>query len=71
MIHRHIKPLGKPGLAPGFFARRTASLRFGDLQAWTYLATRGLEISVPICENAAAIWLGCVSMKRLDDPPAQ
>jgi hypothetical protein len=30
MIHGHIKPLGKPGLVPGFFARRTASFWFGD-----------------------------------------
>ncbi len=29
-----------------------------------YLATRSFAISVPICENAVAIWLGCVSMKK-------
>ena len=28
------------------------------------LATRSFAISVPICENAVAIWLGCVSMKK-------
>jgi hypothetical protein len=35
------------------------------------LATRIFEIDVPICANAAAIWLGWVSMKKLLDPLAQ
>jgi hypothetical protein len=32
--------------------------------AKAYRATRSFAISV-ICENAVAIWLGCVSMKKL------
>src|ERR1700687_4729911 len=36
-----------------------------------YLATCSFEIDVPICANAAAIWLGCVSMKKLLEPLAQ
>ena len=36
-----------------------------------YLATCSFEIDVPICEKAAAIWLGWVSMKKLLDPLAQ
>jgi hypothetical protein len=31
---------------------------------------RSFAIAVSICENAVAIWLGCVSVKKLFELPA-
>src|ERR1700738_4941248 len=57
------------GMSQRYQARKQRTYATGNKRG--YLATCSFEIDVPICEKAAAIWLGWFSMKKLLAPLAQ